>query len=165
MQRAVENVHLQIGPALMGRDALNQSEVDQVMLDPDGTSNKSKLGGNAILGVSLAVARPAAATLDIPLYRHLGGVSAKILPAPTFNIFSKGAHANWQSTDFQEFMVAPVGASSFREAVRWGSEICHSLKGVLKKKGYSTGVGDEGGFAPSLKTNVEAIELILQAVE
>jgi enolase len=135
------------------------------MIDLDGTPNKSKLGANALLGVSLAVARSAAVAVGLPLYRYLGGVSANILPVPMFNILNGGVHANWQGTDLQEFMIAPVGAPNFREALRWGSETYHALKGVLKDKGYSTGVGDEGGFAPVLKTNAEAIELILQAIE
>jgi enolase len=135
------------------------------MLSLDGTPNKSKLGANALLGVSLATARAAAEVVGLPLYRYLGGVSANMLPVPCFNILNGGAHANWQGTDLQEFMIAPVGAPNFREALRWGSEIYQALKGVLKKKGYSTGVGDEGGFAPALKTNAEAIELILEAVE
>jgi enolase len=135
------------------------------MIDLDGTPNKSNLGANALLGVSLAIARSAAVAVGLPLYRYLGGVSANILPVPMFNILNGGVHANWQGTDLQEFMIAPVGAPNFREALRWGSETYHALKGVLKDKGYSTGVGDEGGFAPVLKTNAEAIELILQAIE
>jgi enolase len=158
-------VNQKISSALLGWDALDQSGLDQKMLDMDGTPNKSKLGANAFLGVSLATARAAAEVVGLPLYRYLGGVPAYILPVPCFNILNGGAHANWQGTDLQEFMIAPVGASSFREALRWGSEIYQSLKEVLKKKGYSTGVGDEGGFAPALKTNAEALEVILQAIE
>jgi enolase len=162
---AVEHVNLEIAEAIVGVDAVDQSRVDQTMLDLDGTPNKSRLGANAILGVSLAVARAAANARGLPLYRHLGGDSANILPVPMFNILNGGVHANWQGTDFQEFMIAPVGAPNFREAVRWGSETYHVLKRVLKDKGYTTGVGDEGGFAPPLKTNAEAVELILKAIE
>lgn len=163
--KAVEHVNKDIAPKLKGMDALAQAQIDQTMLDLDGTPNKSKLGANAILGVSLAVARAAAAAKGLPLYRYLGGVSANILPVPMFNILNGGVHANWQGTDLQEFMIAPVGAPNFREALRWGSEVYHTLKAVLKSKDYSTGVGDEGGFAPALKSNVEAVELILQAIE
>jgi len=162
--QAVERVNQEIGPAVQGLDATRQADVDQAMLKLDGTPNKSKLGANAILGVSLAVARAAAAASDLPLYRYLGGVPATLLPVPMFNILNGGVHANWQGTDLQEFMIAPVGASSFREALRWGSETYQALKGVVKDRGYSTGVGDEGGFAPALKANVQAIELILEAI-
>ena len=161
---AVEHVNREIAEAIVGVDALDQSRVDQTMLDLDGTPSKSRLGANAILGVSLAVARAAANACGLPLYCHLGGESATILPVPMLNILNGGVHANWQGTDFQEFMIAPVGAPSFREAVRWGSETYHALRTVLKEKGYATGVGDEGGFAPALKTNAEAIELILKAI-
>jgi len=161
---AVKHVNLEIAKAILSVDALDQSRVDETMLDLDGTPNKSRLGANALLGVSLAVARAAASARGLPLYRHLGGESANILPVPMFNILNGGVHANWQGTDFQEFMIAPVGAPSFREAVRWGSETYHALKAVLKEKGYATGVGDEGGFAPALKTNAEAVELILKAI-
>jgi enolase len=163
--KAIEHVNRDIAKALMGLDASGQSAVDQAMLALDGTVNKGKLGANAILGVSLAVARAAALALGLPLYRYLGGASANILPVPMFNILNGGVHANWQGTDLQEFMIAPVGASNFHEALRWGSEIYHALKDVLKSRGYSTGVGDEGGFSPVLKANAEAIELILQAIE
>jgi enolase len=163
--KAVENVNQQIAEAIFGMDALDQAAVDQAMLELDGTPNKSKLGANAILGVSLAVARAAADEVGLPLYRYLGGVTAKILPVPMFNILNGGVHANWQGTDLQEFMIAPVGAPNFREALRWGSEVYHSLKAVLKSSGYSTGVGDEGGFAPALKANAEAVELIIKAIE
>jgi enolase len=163
--QAVEHVNQDIAEALMGLDALDQSGVDQAMRDLDSTPDKRKLGANAILGVSLAVARTAAEAVGLPLYRYLGGVSARTLPVPMFNILNGGVHANWQGTDFQEFMIAPVGAPSFREALRWGSETYHALKGVLKDGGYSIGVGDEGGFAPALKTNAAAVELILQAIE
>ncbi len=162
--QAVAHVNQEIGPALQGLDATRQADVDQAMLKLDGTPNKSRLGANAILGVSLAVARAAAEAVDLPLYRYLGGVPAKVLPVPMFNILNGGVHANWQGTDLQEFMIAPVGASSFREALRWGSETYQTLKGVVKERGYSTGVGDEGGFAPALKANVQAIELILEAI-
>lgn len=165
VQAAIEHVNQDIAAALAGLDALHQAEVDQTMIDLDDTPNKSKLGANAILGVSLAVARAAANASSLPLYRYLGGVSARKLPVPMFNILNGGVHANWQGTDFQEFMIAPVGAADFREALRWGSETYHALKGVLKKGGYITGVGDEGGFAPALKTNATAVELILQAIE
>ena len=163
--QAVEHVNLDIAKVVLGMDALDQSRVDQAILDADGTSAKSKLGANAILGVSLSVARAAADARCLPLYRYLGGESANILPVPMFNILNGGVHANWQGTDFQEFMIAPVGAPNFREALRWGSETYHALKRVLKDKGYTTGVGDEGGFAPPLKTNAEAVELILKAIE
>ena len=163
--KAVEHVNQEIAEAIQGMDALDQSAVDQAMLDLDGSPNKSKFGANAILGVSLAVARAAADEVGLPLYRYLGGVTAKLLPVPMFNILNGGVHANWQGTDFQEFMIAPVGAPNFREALRWGSEVYQALKGVLKASGYSTGVGDEGGFAPALKTNAEAVEVILKAIE
>ena len=163
--KAVEHVNKEIEEALIGMDALDQSAVDQAMLTLDGTPNKSKLGANAILGVSLAVARAAAELAGLPLYRYLGGVPAKRLPVPMFNILNGGVHANWQGTDLQEFMIAPVGAPNFREALRWGSEVYQALKGVLKGEGYTTGVGDEGGFAPALKKNSDAVELIIKAIE
>ena len=163
--KAVGHVNSTLAQALRGRDALDQAGVDRVMLDLDGTPNKSKLGANAILGVSLAVARAAAAAAGLPLYRHLGGASACLLPVPMFNILNGGVHANWQGTDLQEFMIAPVGAPTFREALRWGSEVYHALKSVLKKEGHSTAVGDEGGFAPALKANEEALVLIVRAIE
>lgn len=163
--KAVEHVNEEIADALIGMDALEQAAVDQAMLELDGTPNKAQLGANAILGVSMAVARAAAEELGLPLYRYLGGVPARILPVPMMNIMNGGAHANWQGTDLQEFMIAPVGAPDFAEALRWGAETYHALKAVLKAKGHSTGVGDEGGFAPALKTNAEAVELILQAIE
>lgn len=163
--KAVEHVNKEIADEIVGLDALDQSAIDKVMLALDGTPHKSNLGANAILGVSLAVSRAAADEVGLPLYRYLGGVTAKLLPVPMFNILNGGVHANWQGTDLQEFMIAPVGAPNFREALRWGSEIYHSLKGVLKSSGYTTGVGDEGGFAPALKTNAEAIEVILKAIE
>jgi enolase len=163
--KAVEHVNKEIRGAVIGLDGLDQGAVDRAMLVLDGTPNKSKLGANAILGVSLAVARAAADSVGLPLYRYLGGVAANVLPVPMFNILNGGVHANWQGTDLQEFMIAPVGAPNFREALRWGSEVYQSLKGVLKSSGYTTGVGDEGGFAPALKTNAEAVEMILKAIE
>jgi enolase len=163
--QAVEHVNKDLAEGLQGWDALDQSGLDQRMIDLDGTPKKNKYGANAILGVSLAVARAAADAVGLPLYRYLGGISARVLPVPMFNILNGGVHANWQGTDLQEFMIAPVGAPNFREALRWGSETYQALKSVLKDRGYSTGVGDEGGFAPALKTNAEAVELILQAIE
>ena len=161
---AVENVIDKIAPEIEGLDALDQTQVDEVMLALDGTPNKSKLGANAILAVSLANARAAAAALEIPLYRYIGGANAKTLPVPMMNILNGGAHAD-NNVDFQEFMVMPVGAETFAEALRMGAEIFHNLKGVLKSRGYSTSVGDEGGFAPNLKSNEEAVETILEAIE
>jgi enolase len=162
---AVKNVNEHIAKALIGFDAKDQAGLDKAMIELDGTPNKNKLGANAILGVSLAAAKAAAAAANMPLYRYLGGTSAFVLPVPMFNILNGGSHSNWQATDLQEFMIAPVGAPNFREALRWGAEIYQSLKSVLKSLGYSTGVGDEGGFAPALKTNAEAVEVILKAVE
>lgn len=162
---AVGHVNGVIAHALQGMDALDQGAVDRVMLSLDATPDKSRLGANAILGVSLAVARAAAQDCRLPLFRYLGGSAANRLPVPMFNILNGGVHANWQGTDLQEFMIAPVGAPSFAEALRWGSEIYHRLKSVLKERGHATAVGDEGGFAPALKRNVEAIELILTAIE
>jgi len=161
--QATRNVNEQIEEALSGIDASAQRDVDNILLELDGTPNKSSLGANAILAVSMACARAAANALKLPLYRYLGGVNACILPTPMMNILNGGAHAD-SNVDFQEFMVMPVGAESFSEALQWGAEIFHTLKGVLKKRGYNTAVGDEGGFAPSLKANVEAIELILEAI-
>jgi enolase len=163
--KAVEHVNIDIPEVVLGLDALDQSAVDRAMLTLDGTENKSKLGANAILGVSLAVARAAAMAVGLPLYRYLGGASAMLLPVPMFNILNGGVHANWQSTDLQEFMIAPVGATNFHEALRWGAETYHALKGVLKSGGYSTGVGDEGGFAPAFRKNADAVETILKAIE
>jgi len=163
--KAVEHVNKEIKNAVIGLDGLDQGAVDRTMLALDGTPNKNKLGANAILGVSLAVARAAAASVGLPLYRYLGGVAARLLPVPMFNILNGGVHANWQGTDFQEFMIAPVGAPNFREALRWGSEVYQALKTVLKGSGHATGVGDEGGFAPAFKTNAEAVEAILKAIE
>jgi enolase len=163
--RAVENVNTTVSEALVGWDAVEQRGIDLMMIELDGTSNKSKLGANAILGVSLAVAKAAAASLELPLYRYIGGVHAHVLPVPMMNILNGGAHTGWQSTDAQEFMVMPLGAPTFAEGLRWGSEIYHALRAVLKKKGYTTLVGDEGGFAPALKANVEAVEVILEAIQ
>jgi enolase len=164
VKKAVAHVNGVIAAALTGADALDQGAVDRVMLELDGTPNKAKLGANAILGVSLAVARAAATACGLPLFRYLGGATANRLPVPMFNILNGGVHANWQGTDLQEFMIAPVGAPTFTEALRWGAEVYHALKKVLKDAGHSTGVGDEGGFAPALKRNVEALELIVQAI-
>jgi enolase len=163
--KAVANVNGAISEALFGWDATDQKAIDAELLTLDGTPNKSKLGANAILGVSLAVAKAAANSLELPLYRYLGGVYAHILPVPMLNILNGGAHTAWQSTDMQEFMVMPFGAGSFAEGLRWGAEIYHALKAVLKEKGYVTLVGDEGGYAPSLKANNEAVEVILAAIE
>jgi enolase len=165
VRKAVDAVNNEIAPVLAGMDALDQGAVDRTMLALDGTARKEKLGANAILGVSLAVSRAAAAVCELPLFRYLGGASVARMPVPMFNILNGGVHANWQGTDLQEFMVAPVGAPSFSEALRWGSEVYHALKTVLKEGGHSTGVGDEGGFAPALRRNVEALELILRAIE
>ena len=162
--KAVENVESILAPELTGMDATNQRLLDATMIALDGTENKGRLGANAILAVSMAAARASANALKMPLYRYLGGVNASVLPTPMMNILNGGAHAD-NNVDFQEFMVMPVGAESFADAVRWGAEVFHTLKGVLKKKGYNTAVGDEGGFAPSLKSNTEAIDVILQAIE
>jgi enolase len=161
--KAVQNIHKRISEAIYGMDAFIQDEIDRKMILIDGTKNKGKLGANAILAVSMAVSRAAAASCDMPLYRYLGGVSVSVLPVPMMNILNGGAHAD-NSVDPQEFMVAPYGAPTFSEALRMGAEIFHTLKGVLKKKGYSTSVGDEGGFAPNLKSNEEAIEVILESI-
>ncbi len=162
---AVENVNGEIADALIGWDALEQKAIDETMIDLDGTPNKSKLGANAILGTSLAVAKAAANALGLPLYRYIGGVYAHVLPVPMLNILNGGAHTGWQSTDAQEFMVMPLGAETFAEGLRWGAEIYHSLKTVLKSRGYTALVGDEGGYAPALKANSEAVEVILEAIE
>ena len=162
--RAVENVNDLIAEELWGFDALDQVAVDEHMVDLDGTPNKGKLGANAILGVSLAIAKAAAEVLGLSLYRYIGGVSARTLPVPMMNILNGGKHA-MDGPDLQEFMAMPAGASSFAEALRWGAETYHALKKVLTTKGYSTGVGDEGGFAPSLKSNEEAVELIIEAIQ
>lgn len=162
--KAVENVNGEIADALVGWDAVEQKAIDTAMLELDSTSNKSKLGANAILGTSLAVAKAAANALGLPLYRYIGGVYAHVLPVPMMNILNGGAHTAWQSTDAQEFMVMPFGAPSFSEGLRWGAEIYHALKSVLKGRGYTTLVGDEGGYAPALKANSEAVEVILEAI-
>jgi len=163
--KAVEHVNVDIPEVVLDLDALDQTAVDRAMLTLDGTENKGKLGANAILGVSMAVARAAASSVGLPLYRYLGGASANLLPVPMFNILNGGVHANWQSTDLQEFMIAPVGAPNFREALRWGAETYHALRSVLKSGGFTTGVGDEGGFAPAFKKNSDAVETILKAIE
>jgi enolase len=162
--KAVENIESAIAPALAGMDPSEQRLIDGTMIELDGTRNKAQLGANAILAVSMACARAAANELKIPLYRYIGGVNANILPVPMMNILNGGAHAD-NNVDFQEFMVMPIGAEDFADALRWGAEVFHTLKGVLKKRGYNTAVGDEGGFAPSLKSNVEAIEVILEAIQ
>ncbi len=162
--KAVENVNNLIAPELKGQDATNQIAIDRFLIELDGTPNKARLGANATLGVSLAVAKAAAAATGLPLYRYIAGVFACVLPVPMMNILNGGKHAV-DSTDLQEFMIMPVGASSFAEALRWGAETYHSLKKVLSAKGYATNVGDEGGFAPSLGYNAEAIEVILEAIE
>jgi enolase len=161
--RAVDNVETVLAPELAGMDASNQRLIDQTMIAIDGTPNKAKLGANAILAVSMACARAVSNQLGIPLYRYLGGVNASTLPTPMMNILNGGAHAD-NNVDFQEFMIMPAAAETFGDALRWGAEVFHTLKGVLKKKGYNTAVGDEGGFAPSLKSNTEAIDVILEAI-
>jgi enolase len=163
--KAVENVNGEIAENLLGMDASEQKDIDEYLISLDGTKNKSRLGANAILGVSLAVAKAAAESHGLPLYRYLGGVYAHVLPVPMMNILNGGAHTSWQSTDAQEFMVMPLGAPSFAEGLRWGAEIYHALKAVLKARGYTTLVGDEGGYAPALKANNEAVEVILEAIE
>ena len=163
VKKAVENVEAKIAPLLVGKDALDQRAIDRLMIELDGTPNKAGLGANAILAVSMAVARAAANSLRLPLYRYLGGSNASLLPVPCMNVINGGKHAD-NTVDFQEFMIAPHHAPSFAEAIRMGMETFHALKGILKKKGYSTGVGDEGGFAPDLKSNVEAVEVILEAI-
>ena len=160
---AVTAIEDEIAPEIVGMDAAEQRLVDQAMLDLDGTANKSRLGANAVLGVSLAVARAAAVSADLPLYRYVGGPNAHLLPVPMMNILNGGAHAD-TSVDIQEFMVAPIGAATFGEALRWGTETYHALKSVLKAKGYATGLGDEGGFAPALPNNRAALDLIAEAV-
>jgi enolase len=162
--KAVDHVNRLIAPKLRGRDASRQEDIDRLMLDLDGTPNKSRLGANAVLGVSLAVAKAAAAAAKLPLFRYLGGTRATTLPVPMMNILNGGVHAD-SSVDLQEFMVVPIGARSFSDGLRMGVETFHALKGVLKEKGYSTAVGDEGGFAPRLQSNQEAVEVILRAIE
>jgi enolase len=162
-RKAVANILKKIAPAVVGMEAENQSAIDHAMIALDGTPNKAKLGANAILAVSMATARAAAQSQQTPLYRYLGGVSANLLPVPLMNILNGGAHAD-NSVDPQEFMIAPYGAAKFSEALRMGAEVFHTLKGVIKKRGYSTSVGDEGGFAPNLKSNEEALDVVLEAI-
>ncbi len=162
--QAVTNVEETIAPELLDMEALDQVLIDQLLIELDGTANKGNLGANAILGTSLAIARAAADALGLPLYRYLGGVDARILPTPMMNVMNGGAHAD-NNLDIQEFMIVPAGAPSFREALRMGAEVFHTLKGVLKKRGLSTAVGDEGGFAPNLGANEEALEMIVEAIE
>ena len=162
--KAVKNVNDLIAKSIKGFDITAQAEIDQIMIDLDGTANKSKLGANAILAVSMAVAKAAAEEANLPLYRYIGGTNARTLPMPMMNILNGGAHAD-NKIDFQEFMIVPVGAPSFSEGLRWGVEIFHCLKGVLKKRGYSTNVGDEGGFAPNIQSNEEAIETVLESIQ
>ena len=161
--KAVKNVNTIIAPALLGNDVADQTGIDAMMLQLDGTANKGKLGANALLAVSMAVAKAAAEEASLPLYRYIGGTNAKTLPIPMMNILNGGAHAD-NKIDFQEFMVMPVGAGSFSEGLRWGVEIFHALKSVLKKKGFSTNVGDEGGFAPNIQSNEEAIDTVMEAI-
>jgi enolase len=165
VNNAVDNVNNKIFDALAGEDATRQRQIDSILLELDGTKNKSSLGANAILGTSLAVAKAAAFSLELPLYQYIGGIYAHLLPSPMMNILNGGAHTGWQSTDAQEFMIMPLGAPNYSEALRWGAEIYHTLKAVLKSHGYTTLVGDEGGYAPALKSNAEAVELILEAIE
>ena len=161
--KAVKNVNEIIAKSITGCDITAQAEIDQIMIDADGTPNKSKLGANAILAVSMAVANAAAQEANLPLYRYIGGTNARTLPVPMMNILNGGAHAD-NKIDFQEFMIMPIGAPSFSEGLRWGVEIFHCLKSVLKKRGYSTNVGDEGGFAPNIQSNEEAIETVLESI-
>lgn len=162
--KAVENVHKFIAPTVVGMDATQQTLIDKTLIELDGTENKERLGANAILGVSMAVAKAAAEALSLPLYQYLGGVNARILPVPMLNVLNGGKHAD-NNVDLQEFMIVPVGAPSFREAIRMSAEVFHNLKKVLKEKGLSTSVGDEGGFAPNLQSNTEALDVIMQAIE
>ncbi len=162
--KAVKNVNTVIAPALLGYDVADQTGIDEIMIEMDGTDNKAKLGANALLAVSMAVAKAAAEEAALPLYRYIGGTNAKTLPIPMMNILNGGAHAD-NKIDFQEFMIMPVGAPNFSEGLRWGVEIFHALKSVLKKKGFSTNVGDEGGFAPNIQSNEEAIDTVMQAIQ
>ena len=164
VQDAVDAVNEIIAPELIDEDASDQRRIDEIMIDLDGTPNKGKLGANAILGVSLAVAKAAAESAGLPLYRYLGGPNAHILPVPMMNILNGGSHAD-TNVDIQEFMIAPLGAPTFREALRWGAEVYHTLKAVIKERGLSTGLGDEGGFAPNLSSNAAALDLIIEAIE
>lgn len=163
--QAVNNINGKILDSLVGQDATRQKDIDRILLELDGTPNKSKLGANAILGTSLAVAKAAAISLELPLYQYIGGIYAHVLPSPMLNILNGGAHTDWQSTDAQEFMIMPLGAETYSEGLRWGAEIYHTLKNVLKSHNYATLVGDEGGYAPALKSNAEAVEIILEAIE
>lgn len=162
---AVKNVNSEVAETVVGLDALNQVALDQAMIELDGTDNKGRLGANALLGVSLGVARAAAMEVSLPLYRYLGGAHARTLPVPMMNILNGGKHAEGSSVDMQEFMVMPIGATSFHEGLRWGAEIFHALKGILATRGASTHVGDEGGYAPSLESNDQAVEVILEAID
>ena len=164
VRQAVANVNTVMAELLLGWEATDQRAIDLALVELDGTENKSRLGANGMLGVSLAVAKAAANSLELPLYRYLGGTQAHLLPVPMMNILNGGAHTAWQSTDAQEFMVMPLGAGSFSEGLRWGAEIYHALKDVLKARGYAALVGDEGGYAPALKANAEAVEVILEAI-
>ncbi len=164
VEKAIKNIHEKIAPAILGLEVTDQVLIDQIMIELDGTKNKAKLGANAILGVSLAVAKAAASDADLPLYQYIGGANAKELPVPMMNVLNGGAHAD-NNVDIQEFMIMPVGAKSFSEALRMGTEIFHHLKTVLKKRNYNTAVGDEGGFAPDLKSNEEAIEVLLEGIK
>lgn len=165
VNQAVSNVNGLIQDSLVGEEATRQKDIDRIMLELDGTANKSKLGANAILGTSLAVAKAAAYSLELPLYQYIGGIYAHVLPSPMMNILNGGEHTDWQSTDAQEFMIMPLGAETYSEGLRWGAEIYHTLKKVLKSHNYATLVGDEGGYAPALKSNAEAVEIILEAIE
>lgn len=165
VHQAVQNVNSKIIDALAGEDATHQRAIDKILLELDGTPNKSKLGANAILGTSLAVAKAAAYSLELPLYQYIGGIYAHLLPSPMMNILNGGEHTDWQSTDAQEFMIMPLGAPTYSEGLRWGAEIYHTLKAVLKSHDYATLVGDEGGYAPALSSNAEAVEVILEAIE
>ncbi|WP_010448982.1 phosphopyruvate hydratase [Vibrio rotiferianus] len=162
---AVQLINTEVLEAIVGLDSRDQALIDRIMIELDGTENKSRLGANGILGVSLAVARASAMTADIPLYKYLGGVGANLLPVPCMNILNGGVHARWQGPDFQEYMIAPYGAKNFRQAVQWGSEVYHALRQVLLESDYSVGVGDEGGFAPAVKSNREPLELIVKGIE
>jgi len=164
VRKAVRNVLETIAPRVLGMDAFDQAGLDRTLIELDGTPNKGKLGANALLGVSLAAAKAAAAALEVPLYRHLGGVHARTLPVPLMNVLNGGKHAD-NNVDLQEFMIVPLGASSFQEALRWGAEVFHTLAAVLKKRGLSTAVGDEGGFAPNLQSNEEALQVLVEAIE
>ena len=164
VQKAVRNVLETIAPRVLGMDAFDQAQLDRTLIELDGTPNKGKLGANALLGVSLAAAKAAAVALEVPLYRHLGGVHARTLPVPLMNVLNGGKHAD-NNVDVQEFMLVPLGAPSFREAVRWGAEVFHTLAAVLKQRGLSTAVGDEGGFAPNLASNEEALKVLVEAIE